>query len=1048
MMWVYVTTHNGAGNGACVVSIDDQTDDVDEFYLNASTSTNLTLGIVTLQGGSAAGDVGTATFQAGSWQHVCIVRSANNLRTGYRNGVSEVTHTLNRSGRTAPTAISIGSVLDSDLLNGRVACIKIWTEALTVAEIQQEIGVIHPVRTANLNRWTPGFTHTDIADYSGNGYGWTAVGTLATEDGPPVSWGAAPWVVPWAATAAAHDLTATGITTGAPTLDTPTIAQIHALTAAAITTAAPTVATATIGQVHALAASGIATGAPVLDTPSMAGTAALTASGITTAAPTLGTPALGQVHALSASGITTGAPALGTPIALPHLAATIGGVLTADGTNGRYFANNAGPLVLAGFHTWYDLQDGGTSNPPTAFGWSTYKSALTSYGVNFTKLWRLESTRHWPSDNTQYFGIQPWARTGPGNAADGALKFDLTQFNQDYFDRLRVRCIELGNAGVYVVIQLFQGFHVDDKPDGGVGAPWTYHPMAAANNVNSIDGDTDNDGYLEETRATTFTAVYNIQKAFVEKVIDTVNDLDNVLYEIENEGGTYAETWQKALIDYIHTYESGKAKQHPVGMTKIYPSGTNSMLTGSNAEWISPDEDLTPAIQNSTSQVWMYDTDHAVGITDTRAWAWIALTQGYGGAWYMDLWDSGAGGAGDTISDATYQQIRRTLGWVLDYAARIDLQHATPNASISSTGYALAKTTGAAQILAYQSASGAFTVNLTGISGTFSLEWQRVANSAGTIQAGSNVTGGATRTLTPPWSGEDVIAFLQLTQNDLTASGITTGAPTLGAVTIAQIHALSASGFATGAAALDTPAVGQTHVLSAAGVTTGMPALDAPAVAQAHALAAAGITAGTPTLDAPTIAQVHVLTAAAITTGAATLGTPSMSGESALSADDITTSAPTLGMPAIAQIHVLTAVTVVTGAAVVDTPAIAQTHVLSADGITTGTPALGTPSMTGEATLAADGITTGAPALDTPIIGQVHVLTAGGVTTGAPDTGAPSINQIHVLTAVLIVAGSPTLGMPSLDSVVPPTPAERTFVVAWEDRTFVVSAEDRTFVID
>jgi hypothetical protein len=283
-------------------------------------------------------------------------------------------------------------------------------------------------------------------------------------------------------------------------------------------------------------------------------------------------------------------------IGYPLGGACTAGVLRQNSANGRYLENDNGPLVLAGFHTWYDLQDGGTTSPPPAFAWSTYVAALKAKGTNFTKLWRLEATRHWPSDNTQYFGLQPWNRTGPGNAADGGLKFDLTSFNQEYFDRLRARCVELGNAGIYVAVQLFQGFHVDNTKEGAPsGDPWAYNPFNSANNVNSINGDIDGDGIGDDSRSTTNTACYNVQKAFVEKVVDTVNDLDNVLYEISNEDGTWSEAWQKALVDYLHTYESGKPKAHPVGMTKIYPSGTNSMLTSSNADWISPDEDLTPA---------------------------------------------------------------------------------------------------------------------------------------------------------------------------------------------------------------------------------------------------------------------------------------------------------------------------------------------------------------------------------------------------------------------------------------------------------------------
>jgi hypothetical protein len=42
---------------------------------------------------------------------------------------------------------------------------------------------------------------------------------------------------------------------------------------------------------------------------------------------------------------------------------------------------------------------------------------------------------------------QPWPRTGSGTATDGQPKFDLSTFDQAYFDRLGDRVIAAGNAG-------------------------------------------------------------------------------------------------------------------------------------------------------------------------------------------------------------------------------------------------------------------------------------------------------------------------------------------------------------------------------------------------------------------------------------------------------------------------------------------------------------------------------------------------------------------------------------------------------------------------
>lgn len=114
------------------------------------------------------------------------------------------------------------------------------------------------------------------------------------------------------------------------------------------------------------------------------------------------------------------------------------------------------------------------------------------------------------------------------------------------------------------------------------------------------------------------------------------------------------------------------------------------------------------------------------------------------------------------------------------------------------------------------------------------------------------------------------------TVHELTASGITTGTPTLGSPTITQTHALTATGLATGTPTLGTPGLTQTHSLTASSLTAGTPTIDSPALTQTHVLAASGLAAGTPALGTPAISQIHTLAAVSITTGTPTLGSPAL----------------------------------------------------------------------------------------------------------------------------------------------------------------------------
>lgn len=160
-----------------------------------------------------------------------------------------------------------------------------------------------------------------------------------------------------------------------------------------------------------------------------------------------------------------------------------------------------------------------------------------------------------------------------------------------------------------------------------------------------------------------------------------------------------------------------------------------------------------------------------------------------------------------------------------------------------------------------------------------------------------------------------------------------------------------------------------TDDLAATGIATGAPTVGTPAITQVHVLTATGIATGAPTVGTPTITQVHVLTATGIDTGAPTVGTPALSEVNNLSATGIATGAPTVGTPSITQAHVLTA-TGITASPVVGTPTITQAHVLTATGIT-ASPVVGTPALSEVHNLSATGITV------SPVVSTANLALGG-----------------------------------------------------------------------
>src|SRR5262249_40157711 len=147
--------------------------------------------------------------------------------------------------------------------------------------------------------------------------------------------------------------------------------------------------------------------------------------------------------------------------------------------------------------------------------------------------------------------------------------------------------------------------------------PWHGHPFNRANNVNGIDGDPNRDDSGEETHRLQLPEVLALQERYVAKTIDTVTNLDNVLFEISNESYPSSRDWQYHLIRFIQNYEATKPRRHPVGMTSYIglSTDTNGDLFESPADWVAPNngtqnEYATNPPEASGPKVVVLDTDH------------------------------------------------------------------------------------------------------------------------------------------------------------------------------------------------------------------------------------------------------------------------------------------------------------------------------------------------------------------------------------------------------------------------------------------------------
>jgi len=86
--------------------------------------------------------------------------------------------------------------------------------------------------------------------------------------------------------------------------------------------------------------------------------------------------------------------------------------------------------------------------------------------------------------------------------------------------------------------------------------------------------------------------------------------------------------------------------------------------------------------------------------------------------------------------------VRDTMGYIRGYAEGMNLAAMTSRDDLSSTRHALADTNSSrAEFLVYAPSAGEFTVNLSGLNGTMTVEWMNPAT--GTRTAGATVRGGS-----------------------------------------------------------------------------------------------------------------------------------------------------------------------------------------------------------------------------------------------------------------------------------------------------------------
>lgn len=203
-------------------------------------------------------------------------------------------------------------------------------------------------------------------------------------------------------------------------------------------------------------------------------------------------------------------------------------LLSVSSQNPHYFTYKGKPTLIIGSGEHY----GAVINAD--FDYKTYLRTLSQDGLNVTRLFPgayfevpgafgIEKNTLAPKPEKL---MLPWARSDqPGyvlggmNGAD--RKFDLSKWNDAYFERLTDFMREAEKNNVIVEITLFSSYY---------GAGWAHAPFNRQNNINGTES-------IEAFNANTpFNGnILTFQEQYVRKLVRELNRFPNLYFEIQNE---------------------------------------------------------------------------------------------------------------------------------------------------------------------------------------------------------------------------------------------------------------------------------------------------------------------------------------------------------------------------------------------------------------------------------------------------------------------------------------------------------------------------------
>jgi hypothetical protein len=353
-----------------------------------------------------------------------------------------------------------------------------------------------------------------------------------------------------------------------------------------------------------------------------------------------------------------------------------------DPDNPHYLRFRGNTIVLIGSTEHY----GAVLN--TAFDIPKYLDAVHEAGLNLVRIFNgayvetLDSTVFEGGDqNTlaprpdEY--LAPWIRAPQPGYAGGGNKFDLSRWNNAYFERLHSFISEAGKRNIAVEVTLFSVLYGNGSKGWG---SWNLNPLNAINNVNGFSNASwDRFNTLQDPKLTA------AQDALVRKTAASIGDLDNFYYEICNEcyfsgaGARETAAWVRHIAATLASAEAKLPLRHAIAenVANGYAAieSPDPAVSIWNFHYASPPSAL-PINWAVNKPIAFDETSNGCTSLDRRREAWaFALS---GGAVYDNLDSSFKTDNAAGTDSPGCQQTRYELRTLANFMSGLDLKRMRP----------------------------------------------------------------------------------------------------------------------------------------------------------------------------------------------------------------------------------------------------------------------------------------------------------------------------------------------------------------------------------